>query len=51
MQKPVEDAKKPYSPPHLIVYGTVRELTQANTAGGQNDSAPVKAFKHRTAIG
>lgn len=22
------DAKKPYEPPELIVYGTVRELTQ-----------------------
>lgn len=50
MQKPVEGAKKPYSPPRLMVYGTVRELTQANTAGGKNDSAPVTSFKHRTAL-
>lgn len=34
MQKPVkEDEKKPYSPPRLIVYGTVRELTQHLRAG------------------
>jgi hypothetical protein len=51
MQKqPVEGAKKPYSPPHLIIYGTVHELTQANQAGSKNDSASTKAFKHRTAI-
>jgi len=48
MQKPVEGAKKPYSPPRLIVYGTVRELTQANQAGGAHDKA-VSGFKIWTA--
>jgi len=29
MDKPVEpEIKKPYDPPRLIVYGTIRDLTQ-----------------------
>jgi len=50
MQKPVEGAKKPYSPPRLIVYGTIRELTQANTAGGATDAHPINRFKSHTAL-
>jgi hypothetical protein len=39
MAKPVESGiKKPYSSPKLAVYGTVRELTQANNTRGNRDS-------------
>jgi len=38
MVKPVKpEAKKPYSPPQLIVYGTVRELTQMVGSSGMLD--------------
>jgi hypothetical protein len=51
MAKPVDgEIKKPYATPILTVHGTVRELTQANQAGGKNDAASVRAFKHRTAV-
>ncbi len=50
MSKPVSGGpKKAYTAPILTVHGTVRELTQANQAGGRADSA-VTGFKKRTAI-
>lgn len=40
MVKPVQTgSKKPYSSPKLTVYGTVRDLTQANTNRGNRDSS------------
>jgi hypothetical protein len=41
--------KKPYAAPVLTVYGTVRELTQANQAGGKLDAAK-SGFRRRTAL-
>jgi hypothetical protein len=50
MAKPVaREPKKPYAAPVLTVYGTVRELTHANQAGGKADTAKT-GFKKRTAI-
>lgn len=37
------NAKKPYEPPELIVYGTVRELTQMQ--GTKNRDNPHSAFQ------
>ena len=41
MAKPVtpdtKEPKKPYSPPLLLVYGTVRDLTQAQGRNGSRD--------------
>jgi hypothetical protein len=41
MAKPVipviKEPKKPYSPPLLLVYGTVRDLTQAQGRNGKLD--------------
>jgi len=40
MAKPVKSGiKKPYYSPQLTVYGTVRELTQANHTRGNRDSS------------
>jgi hypothetical protein len=37
-REPVKrEPKKPYTKPTLTVYGTVRELTQANGAHGNRD--------------
>jgi len=41
--------KKPYAAPVLTVYGTVRELTQANQAGGKLDAAK-SGFRRLTAL-
>jgi hypothetical protein len=41
--------KKPYATPVLTVHGTVRELTQANQAGGKADAAKT-GFRRRTAL-
>ena len=50
MSKPVkEEPKKPYVAPVLTIHGTVRELTQANQAGGKKDSA-LTGKKIRTAF-
>jgi hypothetical protein len=39
MLKPVKrDNKKPYSSPHITVYGTIRELTQMIGLRGTPDS-------------
>jgi hypothetical protein len=41
MVRPVKrETKKPYSKPTLIVYGTVRELTQSQGSHGQSDGGP-----------
>jgi hypothetical protein len=45
----VQKPKKPYAAPVLTVYGTVRELTQANQTGGARDKAP-SGFRVRTAV-
>jgi hypothetical protein len=45
----IAEPKKPYAAPVLTVHGTVRELTQANQAGGKKDAA-ITGFKKRTAI-
>jgi len=41
MAKPVipvaKEPKKPYSPPLLLVYGTVRDLTQSQGRNGSRD--------------
>jgi hypothetical protein len=44
-----EEPKKPYAAPVLTIHGTVRELTQANQAGGKADHA-TSGFKRRTAV-
>ncbi len=50
MSKPVkEEPKKPYAAPVLTIHGTVRELTQANRAGGKMDTGG-KGFSVRTAL-
>jgi hypothetical protein len=50
MAKPAKDSpKRPYAAPVLTVYGTVRELTQANQAGGRVDAAK-SGFRRRTAL-
>jgi hypothetical protein len=43
------EPKKPYAAPVLTVHGTVRELTQANQAGGKKDAAKA-GFRRRTAL-
>lgn len=43
MDKPASSKiKKPYEPPHLIVYGTVRDLTQQMGTTRKPDSPPPK---------
>lgn len=50
MQKPArEGVRKPYSPPRLIVYGTVRDLTQAVLRGPTTDSGR-SPFNHSTKV-
>jgi hypothetical protein len=44
------ESKKPYLTPQLIVYGTVRELTQMVGSAGQNDGGPPRGT-HKTHIG
>jgi hypothetical protein len=51
MDKSVKrDLKKPYSPPHLIVHGTVRDLTQALITGPAKDSGRFP-HTHATRVG
>jgi hypothetical protein len=46
MDKPVTpELKKPYSPPKVTIYGTVRELTLHQGIRGKRDSPP----RHPTA--
>jgi hypothetical protein len=35
--------KKPYATPQLVVYGDLREITQAGTGTGTIDSPPFQA--------
>ena len=51
MAKPViisaKEPKKPYAPPLLLVYGTVRDLTQTQGRNGRLDGArPQRAKTH-----
>lgn len=47
MAKPVRgEPKKPYSKPTLIVFGTVRDLTQMNGPRGQKDGGTLTGKKH-----
>jgi len=39
------ESKKPYSSPELIVYGTVRELTQKAGFAGHSDGGSLGAGK------
>jgi hypothetical protein len=49
MDKPVErEAKKPYSPPTLVLYGTVRQLTQHVGTHGQTDRPPRTPTHNKT---
>ncbi len=38
----VENPKKPYSPPRLVVYGQVRSLTQSGTTAGTENAGANK---------
>jgi hypothetical protein len=50
MVKPVNgQIKKPYSPPILTVYGTVRDLTQHVGTKGAVDNTP-KSLRHTTHV-
>ena len=47
MAKPVRgEPKKPYSKPTLIVFGTVRDLTQKVGPRGRTDGGTVLGRKH-----
>jgi hypothetical protein len=43
------EPKKPYSPPTLVLYGTVRELTRSNGPDGSRDNSG-KLGRNRTAL-
>jgi len=50
MDKPVKpEPKKPYTPPKVTVYGTVRELTLHVGHVGQRDAHPVGGFNRTNA--
>jgi len=44
------EPKKPYTPPRLTVYGTVRDLTKAVGGGGQDDGGAFPPEKYRTNV-
>jgi hypothetical protein len=47
MAKPAKgEPKKPYSKPTLIVFGTVRDLTQMVGTGGKKDGGSKLGHKH-----
>lgn len=49
MNKPVKlEAKKPYSPPTLTLYGTVRQLTLNMGIHGQTDHLPRNPTHNKT---
>jgi hypothetical protein len=51
MDKPVKpEPKKPYSPPKVTVYGTVRELTLHQGTRGKRDSPPRHPGHNRTNV-
>jgi hypothetical protein len=50
MVKPVNgEVKKPYTPPVLTVYGTVRDLTQHVGRHGANDVPPA-GLRNKTSV-
>ena len=49
VEKPQSSARKPYSPPKLIVYGTMRDITKANTKSGVTDGSGHPQFKFSAA--
>lgn len=52
MAKPVQTGtKKPYSSPKLIVYGTVRELTQSHNTQGNPDNNRSGVLRRYTRFG
>jgi hypothetical protein len=51
MVKPAKPRpKKPYSPPKVTVYGTVRELTLKRGRKGSLDAHPTSPTKNRTDV-
>jgi len=51
MDKPVKpEPKKLYTPPKVIVYGTVRELTLHLGRNGRPDNTPRHPTKHATNV-
>jgi hypothetical protein len=51
MDKPAKpQSKKPYSPPKVTVYGTVRELTLHQGRSGRPDSPPTNPTHNRTNV-
>jgi hypothetical protein len=51
MDQPVKpEPKKPYIPPKLIVYGTVRDLTLSQGRSGHLDSTPRSLLHPRTNV-
>ena len=51
MDQPVKpEPKKPYIPPKLIVYGTVRELTLHQGRHGGADSPPTRPLHTKTGL-
>jgi hypothetical protein len=51
MDKPVKpEPKKPYIPPKLVVYGTVRDLTLSQGRGGHLDNTPRSLLHPRTNV-
>jgi hypothetical protein len=51
MDKPVKpEPKKPYVPPKVTVYGTVRELTLHQGTRGKRDNPPRSARHNKTNV-
>jgi hypothetical protein len=51
MDKPVKpEPKKPYSPPKVTVYGTVRELTLHLGRNGRKDNTPRNPVRNSTNV-
>ncbi len=51
MDKPVKPApKKPYTPPKITVYGTVRDLTLSQGRSGRNDHTPKNPRANKTNV-
>jgi hypothetical protein len=51
MDKPVKPApKKPYNPPKITVYGTVRDLTLMQGRSGHKDHTPKNPNKNSTNV-
>jgi hypothetical protein len=51
MDQPVKpEPKKPYTPPKIIVYGTVRDLTLSQGLSGHKDSTPKNRSHNSTNV-